>query len=76
MPLARGPNYGASKYLSLQEAAMPADVTKTPVSAAITTPSRVETGIGALEFTGGYPTRETAEKLRDTWITCTGSRRS
>ncbi len=44
---------------------MPADVTKTPVPAAITTPSRVEAGIGALEFTDGYPTSETAEKLRD-----------
>ena len=44
---------------------MPADVTKTPVPESITTPSRVEAGIGALEFTDGYPTRETAEKLRD-----------
>ena len=44
---------------------MPADVIKTPVPAAITTPSRVEAGIGALEFTDGYPTTETAEKLRD-----------
>ena len=44
---------------------MPADVTKTPVPAAITTPSRVETGIGTLEFTDGYPTGETAAKLRD-----------
>ena len=44
---------------------MPADVTKTPVPAAITTPSKVDTTIGALEFTDGYPTSETAEKLRD-----------
>jgi hypothetical protein len=45
---------------------MPADdVTKTPVPSAITTPSSVETGIGALEFTNGYPTAETAKKLRD-----------
>jgi hypothetical protein len=42
-----------------------ADVTKTPVPEAITTPSNVETGIGALEFTDGYPTGETAAKLRD-----------
>jgi hypothetical protein len=49
----------------LEEAAMPADVTKTPVPAAITTPSRVEAGIGALEFTDGYPTSETAARLRD-----------
>jgi hypothetical protein len=40
-------------------------VTKTPVPAAITTPSKVEAGIGALEFTDGYPTGETAAKLRD-----------
>jgi hypothetical protein len=44
---------------------MPADVTKTPVPAAITTPSKVEAEIGTLEFTDGYPTTETAEKLRD-----------
>jgi hypothetical protein len=42
-----------------------ADVTKTPVPAEITTPSSAATGIGTLEFTDGYPTRETAEKLRD-----------
>jgi hypothetical protein len=41
------------------------DATKTPVPSSITTPSTVETGIGTLEFTDGYPTRETAEKLRD-----------
>src|SRR5512132_2653320 len=44
---------------------MPADVTKTPVPAAITTPSSVEAGIGALEFSDGYPTGETAARLRD-----------
>jgi hypothetical protein len=42
-----------------------AAVTKTPVPAAITTPSSVATGLGTLEFTDGYPTGETAEKLRD-----------
>ena len=41
------------------------DVTKTPVPAAITTPSSVEAGIGTLQFTDGYPKRETAETLRD-----------
>jgi hypothetical protein len=41
------------------------DATKTPVPQAITTPSRVETGTGALEFTDGYPTAETAKTLRD-----------
>jgi hypothetical protein len=45
---------------------MPAvDVTKTPVPAAITTPSSVASGIGTLEFTDGYPTGETAATLRD-----------
>jgi hypothetical protein len=44
---------------------MPTDVTKTPVPTAITTPSKVEAGIGNLEFTDGYPTGETAAKLRD-----------
>jgi hypothetical protein len=44
---------------------MPADVTKTPVPAQITTRSPVEAGIGSLEFTDGYPTDGTAEKLRD-----------
>ena len=45
---------------------MPAnDATKTPVPQAITTPSSVETGIGALEFTDGYPTTETAKTLGD-----------
>ena len=42
-----------------------ADATKTPVPAEITTPSSVQAGIGTLEFTDGYPTRETAETLRD-----------
>ncbi len=41
------------------------DETRTPVPAAITTPSSVKTGMGALEFTDGYPTGETAAKLRD-----------
>ncbi len=44
---------------------MLADVTKTPVPEAITTPSKVEAGIGTLEFADGYPTRETAAKMRD-----------
>jgi hypothetical protein len=44
---------------------MPADVTKTSVPAAITTPSKVDAGIGTLEFTDGYPTGETAARLRD-----------
>ena len=38
---------------------------RTAVPPAITTPSSIETPMGALEFTDGYPTRETAEKLRD-----------
>jgi hypothetical protein len=49
-----------------KEAATPAaDAPKTPVPSSITTAPTVETGIGALEFTDGYPTRETATKLRD-----------
>ena len=42
-----------------------ADAPRTPVPSAITTASRVETGIGVLEFTDGYPTGDTASKLRD-----------
>ncbi len=54
----------ASTYL--EEAVMPADdVIRTPVPHAVTTPSMVEVGIGALEFTDGYPTSKTAAKLRD-----------
>jgi hypothetical protein len=46
---------------------MPAtdDVNRTAVPPSVTTPSRVESGIGTLEFTDGYPTGETAERLRD-----------
>ena len=45
---------------------MPADnPTRTPVPAAITTPSKVDAGIGSLAFTDGYPTGDTAERLRD-----------
>jgi hypothetical protein len=65
MPLANADYYGSAMGTELEEAAMPADVTKTPVPAAITTPSKVDAGIGTLEFTDGYPTTETAEKLRD-----------
>jgi hypothetical protein len=38
---------------------------KTPVPAAITTPSSVKTEIGELTFTDGYPKGETAAILRD-----------
>jgi len=44
---------------------MPDNTTKTTVPAEITTPSNVEAGIGTLEFTDGYPSGETAGKLRD-----------
>jgi hypothetical protein len=45
---------------------MPAnDATRTPVPESVTTPSSVDAAIGTLEFTDGYPTTETAEKLRD-----------
>lgn len=46
--------------------AMPVnEATRSAVSSAITTPATQESGIGTLEFTDGYPTRETAAKLRD-----------
>ena len=41
------------------------DQVRTPVPAAVTTPSTAQAGIGALEFVDGYPTRDTAAKLRD-----------
>jgi hypothetical protein len=44
---------------------MPAEPTKTPVPASIMTPAEVEAPIGALKFTDGYPTADTAERLRD-----------
>lgn len=43
----------------------PDEVTRTAVPSAITTPAKVESGIGTLEFPNGYPTRETSAKLRD-----------
>src|SRR5678816_2193123 len=44
---------------------MPDNATKTHVPGEMTTASSVETGIGSLEFTDGYPKGETAGKLRD-----------
>ena len=41
------------------------EATRSTVPPATTTPASVESGIGTLEFTDGYPTRETATKLRD-----------
>jgi hypothetical protein len=38
---------------------------KSGVPSAITTPATQKVGIGTLEFTDGYPTGDTAEKLRD-----------
>ncbi len=38
---------------------------RTKIPASITTPDRVETKIGTLEFKDGYPTEKTAEKIRD-----------
>ena len=40
-------------------------IDKTAVPSEITTSSRVDAGIGTLEFTDGYPTAETAARLRD-----------
>jgi hypothetical protein len=41
------------------------EATRSAVPSASTTPAVVETGIGTLEFTDGYPKGETAAKLRD-----------
>ena len=41
------------------------DIERTVVPSEITTPSKVDISIGTLEFTDGYPTRETAARLRD-----------
>jgi hypothetical protein len=41
------------------------DAAKTPVPASVTTPSNVNATIGRLEFADGYPTEDTAAKLRD-----------
>jgi hypothetical protein len=41
------------------------DIQRTAVPAEVTTPDRVQSGIGVLEFADGYPTRETAARLRD-----------
>ena len=49
--------------LSTEVSAMAVD--EATRSSAITTPAAVETGIGTLEFTDGYPKGETAAKLRD-----------
>ncbi len=44
---------------------MATTVERTAVPSAITTPSAVDTPVGALKFTDGYPTAETAARLRD-----------
>ena len=38
---------------------------RTPIPGSITTPDRVESKIGPLQFRDGYPTAETAAKIRD-----------
>ena len=55
---------------------MPTEIKKTAVPAEITTPSNVETGLGTLEFTDGYPTERPRRSCVTTWTTCTASRRS
>jgi len=42
-----------------------AQAEQTKIPASITTPDRVESRIGALQFKDGYPTRDTAAKIRD-----------
>ncbi|MET0713580.1 MAG: DUF1254 domain-containing protein [Microbacterium sp.] len=44
---------------------MPTIAPKTPVPTSAITPSNVASGIGDLQFPDGYPTEDTAEKLRD-----------
>jgi len=45
---------------------MPTTITpRTPVPTAVNTPSSVAAGIGELQFTDGYPSSDTAAKLRD-----------
>ena len=41
------------------------EASRSAVPSAITTPATQDVGIGTLEFTDGYPTVETAAKLRD-----------
>jgi hypothetical protein len=49
----------------LEMTGMPVDeATRSTVPPATTTPASVESGIGTLEFTDGYPMREAAAKLR------------
>ncbi len=38
---------------------------KTEIPESITTPDQVESGFGTLEFQDGYPTAQTAGKIRD-----------
>ena len=38
---------------------------RTAVPTSVTTPDRADTSLGSLEFNDGYPTPETAERLRD-----------
>ena len=42
-----------------------AQETRTEIPAFLTTPDKVESKIGTLQFNDGYPTRETAAKIRD-----------
>jgi hypothetical protein len=55
---------------------MPADVTKTPVPAAITTPSAIDTPMGTLEFTDGTRPVRRRRSCATTSTMCTASTRS
>ena len=48
-----------------EEKPMSTTAERTAVPGAVTTPSSIETPLGSLEFNDGYPTAETARKLRD-----------
>ena len=56
-------NITATLAIVMATTAVHAEATKVPVS--ITTPDRVETKIGTLHFKDGYPTHDTALKIRD-----------
>jgi hypothetical protein len=44
---------------------MTASVERTAVPSTVTTPRAIDTSLGTLEFTDGFPTAQTAQKLRD-----------
>ncbi len=49
----------------MSEALKPAPNYNTPIPSCITTPDKVETRIGTLEFFDGFPSPETSHKVFD-----------